>query len=119
MNIVVAGAGGAIGGHLVRALLDQGHFVRAVDIKPRRYWWQFHEDAQNVDLADCSHETIARDAVSGMDQCYDLAENMGGIGFIEANRVACAESVEIGISLLRACDAQGVGRFFFSSSACV
>lgn len=119
MRVVVAGAGGAIGGYLVAELLKQGHEVRAFDIKNKRDWWQLHRNAQNFGEIDLRREPGDEWAVNGADRVYDLAENMGGIGFITTHRVDCAESVELGISLLRACHAQGVGRFFFASSACV
>ena len=120
MKTLVTGAGGMIGGHLVRALLARGEDVRAVDIKPLREWWQLHSNAQNLGEVDCRLAAAASHIMGGgVTRVYHLAENMGGIGFITKNRVACAESVEIGISVLRAADAAGVRRFLFSSSACV
>lgn len=119
MNITVAGAGGAIGGHLVERLVGEGHAVRAVDIKPKNEWWQIHANAHNYPTTDLRVQSHADKMVDGSDQVYDLAENMGGIGFIEANRVDCAESVEIGIALLRAAAKYRIDRFFFASSACV
>lgn len=121
MKVVVAGAGGMIGGHLVKRLLQDGHSVRAVDIKSPRDWWQIHRGlkAQNWGSRDLSKLNNALDAVNGSDYVFDLAENMGGIGYITENRVDCAESIEIGINLLRASERCGVKRFFFSSSACV
>lgn len=119
MKVLVCGAGGAIGGHLVRALLNQGHSVRTADIKPRKEWWQLHHDADNYAKTDLRMPAFANAMTEGAEQVYDLAENMGGIGFIEENRVDCSESIEIGISLLRAAAKYNVDRFFFASSACV
>jgi nucleoside-diphosphate-sugar epimerase len=117
MKIVVCGAGGAIGGHLVRELLVRGNEVRAIDIKPKNEWWQLHNQAQNVQL-DCT-KVGGSGAFRGADAIYDLAENMGGIGYITTHKVACAESIEIGIAILREAVKAGVPRVFFSSSACV
>jgi nucleoside-diphosphate-sugar epimerase len=108
-----------IGGHLVRRLLDDGYTVRASDIKRLDQWWQIHDDALNLDRLNCATPEDALAAVNGCDWVFDLAENMGGIGFITSERVACAESVEIGINLLRQSARSGVSRFFFASSACV
>lgn len=118
MNILVAGGGGFIGGHLVRRLLDEGHYVRAVDIKPVEQWWQRFPEVENrcCDLrtwANCLEVSL------GMDQVYNLACDMGGIGFIENNRCACMISSLINTHLLLAADAEDIGRFFYSSSACV
>jgi nucleoside-diphosphate-sugar epimerase len=93
--------------------------VRAVDIKPRVEWWQIHDKAHNWTRTDLRVPHLADHAVADADQVYDLAEKMGGIGYITSHRVECAESVEIGINLLRAASAYHVKRFFYASSACV
>jgi nucleoside-diphosphate-sugar epimerase len=115
---VVAGAGGFIGGHLVHDLVDRGWTVRAVDQKPLGDWYQHVEgvDERSLDLrlADACTE-----AVDGADRVYDLACDMGGMGFIESHKADCMVSVLIGTHLLLASRDAGVGRFFFSSSACV
>ena len=85
----------------MKALLDQGHEVKAADIKPLTEWWQLHEGAYNFGTADMRYSSI-RGLMAGVEHVYDLAELMGGIGFISANKVDCAESIEIGISVLRA-----------------
>ena len=84
MTILVAGAGGFIGGHLVRSLLDDGYSVRAIDIKPVDEWYQVSDQATNV-IGDCSLLEVARTATAGVEQVYNLAADMGGIGFIENN----------------------------------
>lgn len=114
----IAGAGGFIGGHLVKALLEQGHDVRAVDIKPFDRWYQVHPDAKN-DVADLSRLEECLHYVAGADQIYNLACDMGGMGFIENNKALCMLSVLINTHLLIAAREHGVKRYFYSSSACV
>ena len=118
VDVVVAGAGGFIGGHLVGTLLDQGLTVRAIDNKPRHAWHQLHEGAENV-TADLSLLEHARAAVRGARQVYMLAADMGGMGFIENNKAACMLSVLISTHMLKAAHEEGVERYFYSSSACV
>lgn len=118
MNILVAGGGGFIGSHLVIDLLRQGHFVRAVDIKPLDQWNQIFDDAENVrlDLRKFKH---CIKAVAGMDIVYNLAASMGGMGFIETHKAECMLNSLINTHLLMAARRVGVRRFFFASSACV
>jgi GDP-D-mannose 3', 5'-epimerase len=83
---VVAGAGGFIGGHLVNTLRRQGQTnIRAVDVKPLHEWYQRFEDVENL-LADLSEKDACRSALVGADQVYNLAADMGGMGFIESNK---------------------------------
>ena len=117
-HILVAGGGGFIGGHLTRRLLDEGHHVRCVDVKPFGEWHQVHGAADNRVL-DLSLVETCRDAMDGVTQVFDLAADMGGMGFIESNKAACMLSVLTGTHLLVAARDAGVERFFFSSSACV
>ena len=117
-SILVAGGGGFIGGHLVADLLQQGHQVRSVDIKPFDQWYQVHPDAENV-VADLCDIENCRPACQEMDLVYNLAADMGGIGFIEQNKALCMLSVLINTHLLMAARDAGVQRFFYSSSACV
>ena len=116
--IVVAGGGGFIGGHLVADLLRQGKRVRAVDIKPADEWHQRFDDAENRHL-DLSEKDACREAVMGASRVYQLAADMGGMGFIESNKALCMLSVLVNTHMLMAARAAGVERFFYSSSACV
>ncbi len=118
MNILVCGAGGFIGGHLVNHLLVQGHHVVAVDIKPRTQWYQQFAKAQNLVL-DLQELEACRRAVQDVDWVYNLAADMGGMGFIENNKALCMLSVLINTHLLQAAQDVGVQRFFYASSACV
>jgi GDP-D-mannose 3', 5'-epimerase len=118
VDAVVTGAGGFIGGHLVAALLADGHSVRGVDIKPLDEWCQLHPDAQSVQ-GDVSLLETARSAVDGASVVYNLAADMGGMGFIENNKAACMLSVLTSTHVLVAAREVGVERYFYSSSACV
>ena len=117
-RIVVAGGGGFIGGHLVGALLAEGHQVRSVDCKPFEDWYQVHADADNV-VADLQGLDACMAACAGMDQCYQLAADMGGMGFIENNKALCMLSVLINTHMVLAAKEHGLERYFYASSACV
>jgi nucleoside-diphosphate-sugar epimerase len=111
-KILVTGAGGFIGGHLVGRLLEQGHTVVGVDRKPVTEWWQRHDDALELTM-------LVRDlrGVEAYDEVYHLAADMGGIGYITDHLVSCSSNIVDTIALLQA---SVVGqRVFFSSSACV
>jgi GDP-D-mannose 3',5'-epimerase len=117
--ILVAGGGGFIGAHLVQSLLEDGHTnVRAVDVRPIDDWYQVAEEADNRVL-DLQLLDACSEAVEGARYVYNLAADMGGMGFIENNKALCMLSVLINTHLLRASQDAGVERFFFSSSACV
>ncbi|MFE6649984.1 NAD-dependent epimerase/dehydratase family protein [Nocardioides sp. NPDC057772] len=118
VDVLVAGGGGFIGGHLVGELLDQGKSVRAVDVKPASQWYQVHPDAQNVQ-ADLSLREEAMAHTAGAREVYMLAADMGGMGFIENNKAACMLSVLTSTHMLEAARDHEVERYFYSSSACV
>lgn len=118
MTIVVTGAGGFIGGHLVADLLRQGKTVRAVDVKPQEEWYQVHEAAESI-VGDCSDARQAHTFAEGSEEIYNLAADMGGMGFIENNKAECMLSVLTSTNMLVAARAAGTKRFFYSSSACV
>jgi len=117
-KILVGGAGGFIGGHLVAKLLEQGFDVRAVDVKPFDAWYQVHPDAESR-VGDLSLLDVAFESARGVDEIYNLACDMGGMGFIENNKALCMLSVLVNTHLLMAARDHEVQRFFYSSSACV
>ena len=116
--IVVTGAGGFIGGHLVDELRKGGQQVRAVDIKPLGEWFQRFDEVENV-VADLRLKENCELACRGARMVYQLAADMGGIGFIENNRALCMLSVLVNTHMLQAALKAGVERYFYSSSACV
>jgi GDP-D-mannose 3',5'-epimerase len=117
-KILVAGAGGFIAGHLVKELIRKGNSVRAVDIKPLNEWYQISAEAENLVL-DLRLRDNCYKAVNGNNEVFNLAADMGGMGFIENNKAACMISVLINTHLLLAAKDCGADRFFYASSACV
>lgn len=116
---LVAGGGGFIGGHLVARLRREGlHHIRAVDCKPIDQWHQRFDDVDNRTL-DLSSLSGCEEAVDGMSSVFNLAADMGGMGFIEYNKARCMLSVLTSTHMLMAAHAAGVERFFYASSACV
>jgi GDP-D-mannose 3',5'-epimerase len=117
--VVVTGAGGFIGGHLVADLRRQGgRRIRAVDIKPLGEWYQRFDDVENLSL-DLNLKENCNTAARGAREVFNLAANMGGMGFIEKNKALCMLSVLINTHMLQAAQQHGVERYFYSSSACV
>jgi GDP-D-mannose 3', 5'-epimerase len=118
-KVAVCGAGGFIGGHLVKRLLANGvQVVRAVDIKPLEEWYQVSEDVESVSL-DLKDKENCFKASKGVKAVFQLAADMGGMGFIENNKALCMLSVLTNTHMLMAARDSGVERFFYSSSACV
>jgi nucleoside-diphosphate-sugar epimerase len=115
---LVAGGGGFIGGHLVSFLLSQGLKVKSVDIKPIEQWYQVHSGAVNL-TRDLKDKKSCDEVTEGVSRVWNLAADMGGMGFITNNKAACMMSVLINTHLLDAAKNSGVEHFFFSSSACV
>jgi GDP-D-mannose 3',5'-epimerase len=116
--IVITGAGGFIGGALTRYFHDQGFTrLRAIDKKPLPRWYQRISGVENLCL-DLSEKENAVYAVQGAAEVYNLAADMGGMGFIERYRIECLRSVLINTHLIEASYHAGVRRYFFSSSAC-
>lgn len=118
-GILIAGGGGFIGGWLVRSLHSQGYTnVRVVDIKPMTNWYQVFEDYDNqvLDLQDANNCKVA---VQGMKYIYNMAADMGGMGFIELHKAECMLSVLINTNLLVAAKDEGIEKIFYASSACV
>jgi GDP-D-mannose 3', 5'-epimerase len=115
---VVAGAGGFIGGHLVAELVEAGAHVRAVDRKPFDQWYQISEQAESLQL-DLTDKSDCYRATTGAKDVFNLAADMGGMGFIETHKADCMLSVLINTHMLMAARDLAVERFFFASSACV
>src|SRR5579872_5199239 len=117
--LVVTGAGGFIGGALVADLRRRGcPSIRAVDIKPSHQWYQRFDDVENLSF-DLNLKENCEIAVRGAAEVYNLAANMGGMGFIEKNKALCMLSVLINTQMLMAARQSKVERYFYSSSACV
>ena len=117
-KILVCGAGGFIGGHLVKQLMKEGHELVCADIKPKEFWFQYFEQNLNYSLDLKDHGNCLK-VVEDVDLVFNMACNMGGMGFIENNKAECMLSVLINTNMLRACLSNKVKKYFFSSSACV
>jgi nucleoside-diphosphate-sugar epimerase len=118
MKILVAGAGGFIGGHLVNKLESLGHDLVAVDIKNEENWFIKPKKSELI-VADLRLLSPATKYTKDVSWIFNLACDMGGMGFIENNKAKCMESVLINTHLLQSARENNVEKFFFSSSACV
>src|SRR5499427_6513831 len=117
--MVISGAGGFIGGALISSLRCRGfQRIRGVDVKPLDQWYQRFDDVENISL-DLNLKENCETAARGATDIYNLAANMGGMGFIEHNKALCMLTVLINTHLLTAARDAGVEKFFFASSACV
>jgi nucleoside-diphosphate-sugar epimerase len=117
--VLVTGGGGFIGGALVASFRKQGYRnIRAVDLKPFDHWYQRFDDVENLSL-DLNEKDNCEIAARGAKDIYNLAANMGGMGFIEKNKALCMLSVLINTHMLQAAVKHGASRFFYASSACV
>jgi len=117
-KVLIVGAGGFIGGHLVKKILENGNSIVATDIKPKEYWFQDFDTVENHYSTDMKDISNCRKVTQGVDYVFNMACNMGGMGFIENNKAECMQSVLINTNLLIACNENKVQRYFFSSSAC-
>ena len=118
-KVCVTGAGGFCGGHLVARLVAEGHQVLAVDRKLYGDWYQRTKGARELAGCDLSHPDNCRLVTTKQEWVFNLAADMGGMGYIEANKAACMLSVLTSTNMLFAAREAGVERFFYSSSACV
>jgi len=118
MKCLIAGAGGFIGGHLMKRLLLEGHQIICADIKPISSWFQIDEKNQNISL-DLKDYKNCLQVTEDVDYVFNLACNMGGMGFIENNKAECMLSVLINTNLLRAGLQNKIKKHYYSSSACV
>ena len=117
MKYLIVGAGGFIGGHLVKKLLEENNSVICVDLKPLDMWFQKFDKCENQCLNMEEYSNCLK-VTENVDYVLNLACNMGGIGFIENNKAECMMSVLINTHLLKACKKNKVKKYFFSSSAC-
>lgn len=118
MNALIAGAGGFIGGYLAKNLKKNYKKITCVDIKPLKKWYQLDKDFNNIQ-GDLRDPDVSKNTLKNIDHVYNLACDMGGMGFIENNKADCMLSVLINTNLLRYSVKNNVEKFFFSSSACV
>jgi GDP-D-mannose 3',5'-epimerase len=118
-RVLVTGAGGFIGGQVVCVLRENGvSDIRAVDVKPLEQWYQRFDDVECI-TADLKSKEESESVMQDVSVVFNFAADMGGMGYIERNKVKCMRSVLINTNLIEAAAVAGVQRYFFSSSACV
>ena len=117
-KILVVGAGGFIAGHLIKKLLQNENSITATDIKPKEYWFQDFDNAKNYYSTDMKDINNCKKVTKNIDYVFNMACNMGGMGFIENNKAECMQSVLINTNLLISCKENKIKKYFFSSSAC-
>ena len=117
-KILITGGGGFIGGHLANFYQKKGYQIVSVDVKNKKSWFQINSSNKNIH-ADCRDPLVCDRIVKGVDYIFNLACDMGGMGFIENNKALCMLSSVININLLQSAKKYKVKKFFYSSSACV
>lgn len=118
MKALVTGAGGFIGGHLARALLEQGADVRAADIRPLHQWKQVHPDAENMHLVNLAEYRPALVSATGCDTIFHLAADSGGMGYISYHHADCMTNILADVQMARAAMQAGA-RIYYASSSCI
>lgn len=117
VRVLVTGAGGFIGHHLTKYLVERGYWVRGVDIKEPEYEATAANEFALLDLTDMAN---CVEATNGIDQVYGLAANMGGIGFIESHKAEIVrDNTLINLQTIEAARRNGVQRYLYTSSACI
>ena len=117
-KILITGGGGFIGGHLVNFYQKKGYKIITVDVKKKKSWFQINSKIKNIQ-ADCRDPVICDRITRGVDYVFNLACDMGGMGFIENNKALCMLSSIININLLKSSKKNKIKKYFYSSSACV
>ncbi len=117
-KILIAGGGGFIGGHLANFYHKKGYDITSIDLKKKSLWFQLNPKIKNI-KADCRDPIVCDRITKGKDYIFNLACDMGGMGFIENNKALCMLSSVININLLKSSKKNKIKKFFYSSSACV
>ena len=117
-KVLIVGAGGFIAGHLITKILENGNKIVACDIKPKEFWFQDFDNVENYYSTDMKDISNCRKVTEGVNYVFNMACNMGGMGFIENNKAEGMQSVLINTNLLIASKENKIERYFFSSSAC-
>ena len=117
-KILIAGGGGFIGGHLVNYYHKKGYKIYSVDLKKKKDWFQLNPKVTNI-VSDCRDPVVFDKIKKNIDYVFNLACDMGGMGFIENNKALCMLSAVININLLKSSKKNKVKKYFYSSSACI